>query len=683
MTAERPVSRVASAAQTPVAVAHVDFETFSECDLTEAGAYVYAAHPSTEILCMGWAIGEEPVQLWLPGQPFPAALAAHILIGGAILAHNAAFERQVWRSVGRRVHGFPEVDDDQWWCTAAQAANMGLPRDLDGAAGALGGAMQKDRDGHRIMRQVTKPKKATKADPSTRHTPALHPEKFTRLYAYCRQDVAAERGIAGRVYALSPAERATYLLDQRINDRGVKLDLTLARAAQRIVGAELKRLDALMAETTGNRVLACTEVGKLKDWLQDNGLPHINSVAAHVIEDCLQRAAALNMPWKVERALRLRQEAGKSSTAKLDAMLACAGHDDRARGLMLYYGAQRTGRWSGRLVQPQNMPRGTLDERDVDMAIRLILDGDADSLRLIFGSVLAAVSSVLRGCFVAEDGHDLMACDFANIEGRVLAWCAGEAWKTEAFRAYDAGTGPDLYKVAYSRSLGTAVEQVTKPQRQVGKVIELACGYQGWIGAFQTFAKLYGVKVADDEAARLAGAWRDAHPRVVRFWWDCNDAALRAVARPGTKQRVGPVTYLCKHDYLWCRLPSGRVLAYCQPTIEPNDRGEDAVHFWGVPNPLKPWKRGTARWAQMSGYGGLWVENIVQAISRDILTEAMHRCEAAGFPIVLTVHDEIVCEIPQGGPSLDALRDVMGALPAWAGGLPIATDGWAARRYKK
>jgi hypothetical protein len=941
--------------------ASVDFETYSEADLIRQGAYVYAAHPSTDILCMAWAIGDEEPQLWLPGQPFPARLAAHIAAGGRVLAWNANFERLIWKHVAQRLYGFPPVDDDQWWCTAAQGANMALPRSLDDAAAAIGGAAQKDATGYRIMLQVSQPRRPSKANPLTRWTPEMAPEKFATLYAYCQQDVRAERGIAARLYALSTWERQLYRLDQQINDRGVRIDRPLILAAQKVVEQTVGALDTELASVTRGALESHTQAVRLVQWLNRQGVP-CDSVASGAVGAMLARP---DLPWAVGEALRIRQEAAKSSTAKLEAMLAAAGEDDRIRGSLLYCGAARTRRWSGRLHQPQNFPRG--DETilgDVDGAVSALMTGNAHVVRALYGNPMDVVASCLRPMMIAAEGHSLMACDFANIEGRVLAWMAGEDWKVQAFRDYDAGTGPDLYKVAYARAYGGSPSAVTKAQRQVGKVMELAClgpdtliatrfdgwiplssvtvehevwdgdawvkhqglvdrgeketilldgvrvtadhlvmvgsgwlpaatvassantlslalatgsagspcwapkaalcgcdataeprrtsccgptcaaarprpatpaprsaaantsngtsgtptcapttntaegfatgsppastaaptrttqagqitgggesvwpprgspidarssptsrpfqdrttppwnstesttpeatnpatcgssasaqtsttgepspplngrsqtydllyagpnnrftvksdsgtlivhncGYQGWVGAFQTFAALYRVQFSDDEAAANAGAWREAHPRVVRLWRDLDEAAIKAVARPGVKFEAGPVTYLCANDFLWCRLPSGGVLAYARPTIERNDRGQDAVHFWTVPNPTKPFKKGTRRWAQVSGYGGLWAENIDQAISRDLLARAMQRLTDAGYPLVLTVHDEAVAEVENDGPQVYSVADmeqIAAELPPWAAGLPVAAEGWRGARYRK
>lgn len=703
-------------------VLSLDFETFSECDLRSAGAYAYAMHPSTDILCAAWRIGDDPVSLWKPerkwlgrkcepcdgcGERYSEAYdvdkpcpdcggtgEAHgydcpfDLIGLGtqvrIIAHNAAFERLIWTHVACRRYGWPAPPPESFWCTAAQAANLGLPRDLEGAGMALGAAIQKDPTGRRVMLKLSQPRRPTKTDPRTRWTPEMAPSDFDHLYRYCVQDVESERAIGALMRPLSERERRMYLLDQAINDRGVKIDRKLIGAMLRIVEQEQARLNAEIAEATGGAVTACTQASRIVAWLNANEI-EIDSVASHEVKAFLDHDET---PDAARAVLELRREAAKSSTAKLKAMLAAACPDDRIRGSLLYYGAARTGRWSGRLHQPQNYPRG--DETITSMsdeAVAALLTGDAERVRLLFGSPLEVVSSCLRPCMVAEDGHDLMCPDFSNVEGRGLAWLAGEEWKLQAFRDFDAGTGPDLYKVTYGRSVGIPVDQVDKAGRQRGKVIELACGYQGWTGAFQTFARLYGLQVADEEAARLAGAWRDAHPCTKHFWYDLNDAAMAAVANPGRVVEAGPIAYKRADGWLWCRLPSGRVLAYANPSIAKNDRGEDAVHYWGVPNPAKPIPQdgvSTRRWARLQAYGGLLAENVTQAVCRDLLAEAMLRAEAHGYRVVLTVHDEIVAEVPHGFGSPDELKQIVSEVPAWAKGFPIAVGAFGRqRRYSK
>ena len=653
----------------------LDWETRSDCELKSAGAFAYAAHPTTDILCAAYAFDDEEPELWLPGRPCPPRIVEHVRLRRRIVAWNIQFEELIWEHVAGPRYGWPVPDGETLWCTAAQGALMALPRHLDGAAAALGNAAQKDAEGYRYMLQLSKPRRPTIGDPRTRWTPEMAPERFTRLYEYCRQDVRAEREISRRLYDMSDSERQVFLLDRRINRRGVRIDRPLILAAKAVVEQTLGELDLALRQTTGGAVQATTQVAALTRWINDQGVP-CDSLAAPEIEALLDRGG---LPWEVEKALLIRQEAAKSSTAKLEAMLTAAGADDRIRGSLLYYGAARTGRWAGRLHQPQNFPRG--DEtilEDVDGAVAAIATGNAGHVRMLYGSPMTVVSTCLRPMMIAAEGHDLMACDFANIEGRVLAWLAGEAWKLTAFRAYDAGTGPDLYCVTYGKAFNVEPRSITKkdPRRQHGKVIDLAGGFGGWVGACQAFAKLYRVKWSDAEAATSMGAYRDAHPATRKLWEDLNDAAFRAVTRPGVKFDAGRCTYLTSGDFLWCRLPSGRVLAYCRPTIEKNDRGEDAVHFFGINSYTK-------RWEKQGLWGGILAENVTQAVARDLLAEAMIRLEAAGYPLVLTIHDELVAEVPKGFGSVAAMEAIAAKNPPWADGLPIVAAGWRGERYRK
>lgn len=427
------------------------------------------------------------------------------------------------------------------------------------------------------------------------------------------------------------------------------------------------------------------------------------------IDDALVRA---DLPPDVRRVLELRREAAKASVKKIDALLAGRSSDGRARGLLQYHAAS-TGRWAGRRFQPQNIKRPDLE--DVDSAIEAVATGNAAYVATLYGEPLAVVGDCLRGMVCAGDGKALIAADFANIEGRVLAWLAGEAWKVEAFRAFDAGRGPDLYKLAYSRSFGIRPEEVDKDQRQIGKVMELALGYQGGVGAFQTMAAAYRVEVSDDKADELKIAWRQAHPHIKAFWYDLENAAVRAVEDPGNVYEVGKLSFRRSGSFLWLRLPSGRTLCYPYPRVEMRtvpwlnedpewvscDSREEANFLYGsdvawsaerkavyirtqAKKPAVIYKgvdSYTRKWGDCITYGGLWAENVTQAVARDILAEAMVRAEAAGYEIILTVHDEVVAE--RRTVDLSEFVRIMTYIPTWAEGLPVAAEAWTGRRYRK
>lgn len=650
----------------------LDFETRSTVDLKKSGVYPYAMHPSTDVWLARYAFDDGPVQRWNRGEPMPADLVAHILRGGKIRAWNAAFERIVMFYVLCQRQGWPVPRLEQFWCTAAQAAAMSLPRSLDQCALALNLPIRKDKEGYSLMLRMARPRKI-EADGTIIWWD--EPEKIERLGRYCDDDVRVERMIAGRLRQLPDAERAVYLLDQQINDRGVLLDLELIDRAQDVAERSVKRLNEKLRQATGGKVGSANKAAAITTWLREQGVEAEGVSKAAVAELLAQDDLASH----ARDVLEIRKEAAKASTAKLKAMNSAVCDDARVRGLLLYHGAG-TGRWAGKLVQPQNFPRGTIE--NPELAIPLLMDGDLDLLEILFGAPLDVVSSNLRSCLTAGEGNDLIACDFSNIEGRVTAWLAGEKWKLDAFRAYDAGTGPDLYKLAYSKSFNIPVKEVTKQQRQVGKVEELALGFGGGVGAFQTMAKNLNVKMSDEEADEIKVGWRAAHPRTEALWYELDEAACRAMRQPGAVVAAarGRIRFVFRGGHLWMVLPSGRALCYPHAALEdvetPWGSIREGVTYWGVDTYTK-------KWSKQKTYGGFWCENAVQAIARDLLVAAMFRLEASGYPLVLTVHDEAVTEIAEDFGSVADVEVIMCALPDWAAGLPVTAEGWRGKRYRK
>lgn len=637
----------------------VDLETRSALDLKKSGASAYARHASTDVWCMAYSIAGEEPRLWTPGDPPPRFELP-------LRAWNAPFEREIWDHILVPRYGFAPMPLDQWYCTAAEARAMSLPGGLDQAAKALRLPIEKDDVGARLMMRMARPRKILEDGTLVWWDDE---ERRRRLYAYCRQDVRVEQAIMRHVRRLTEAERAVWLLDQTINSRGIGIDRPLAEAAVAMAEREAARGGERLAEITGGAVSSVTDNKGLATWLG------ADSVAKAAVEGMLAEAE----PGTAHHdALVLRQEVGKSSVAKFRAMLASACDDDRVRGSLLYHGAG-TGRWAGRLIQPQNFPsRGVLEHHVVEQAIPLILAGDDAAIDLIFGPPLQVLSSALRATLVAAPGHELIAADYANIEGRVLAWIAGEEWRIKAFRDFDAGTGPDLYKLSYARAFGVPLDHVDKAMRQLGKVMELALGYQGGVGAFQTMAAGYGVQIEDARAEELKVAWRDASPAIVGWWGALERAAIAAV-KHGRGEARG-VEFRREGPWLSCRLPSGRKLWYREPEIRteitPWGKEREVLYAWGVDSYTKQWRR-------YSLYGGLLAENVVQAIARDVMAGGMMRVERAGYPVILTVHDEVVSEIPAGFGSLEEYTHLLTKLARWAHGLPIAAKGWRGRRYRK
>lgn len=663
-----------------MATLHIDFETYSACELKTAGLDNYANDPTTGVHCLGWAFDDQPVAVlgassrWWP--QLPDSIAAHVRAGGEVVAHNAAFEFAIWNKVCVPRYGWPLLSLIQLRCTMAQAYAMSLPGSLEQAALAAGITQKKDTVGARVMMQLAKPK----AD-GTFWQPTDDTGKFAALYRYCAQDVEVERELDGRLMRLSAREQNLWMIDQVINQRGIRVDLPSIDNAIAMVEAEKARLDREMLKATGGAVGKCTEVALLVQWIRNQGVA-IEGLAKAEVLDALKTD---DMPATVRKALLLRREAARSSTAKLRAMKERASADGRVRGCFQYHGSH-TGRWAHRGVQPGNLPRPRKLSGDDDANVRhiyaindLIARNARDELDMLYGPVMDALADAVRGMIVPDPGHDLIAMDFSAIEARVLAWLAGEEKVLEIFRTHG-----KIYEHAAAGIYGKPIDAVSKAERQIGKVAVLALGYGGGVGAFQAMARAYNVRVEDAQADEIKVAWREAHRRIVWYWHDLESAAINAVEL-GCVCKSGPagrqISWKKAGSFLWCKLPSGRVLCYPYPSVKqiPAPWGElkPALHLWCVNGVTK-------KWEETSTYGGALAENITQAVARDLLAEGIARLEDADYRVVMHVHDEAVVEVRDD--DADALHDVeaiMAEVPAWAEGLPIAAEGWRAKRYRK
>lgn len=627
---------------------------------------------------MAFAFDDGPVEVRAHGTfNVDMTWLAHVAKGGLVYAHNASFELAIWNQIMVPRYGWPALKPEQVRCTMAMAYAMGLPGALENVAPALGIPQRKDSVGKRIMLKWCKPK----VDGSM-WKPEDDPAQFKALCDYCRQDVEVERAVHGRIMELSGPEQALWELDYKINQRGVCVDMPAINQALKLVDAERRRLDGAMLRTTGGVVGSCTEVQLLVKWIRMQGVEVPGLAKADVLD-----ALSGDLPPAVRAALELRKEAAKSSVAKLQAMKDRASADGRVRGIHQFHGAA-TGRWAGRGVQPQNLPRPRVSTKPGDLDSMFALLGQPEMLDAVYGPVMDALADMVRGMLIPPPGHDFVAVDFSAVEARVLAWLSREDSVLDVFRA-----GGDVYKAAASGIYRKPVTEITKDERQIGKVAVLALGYGGGAGAFQSMARNYGVKMTDADADAIKLAWREAHPNIVNFWYQQERLAILAVQDGQLYQHESGVAWKKSGSFLWCRLPSGRVLCYPYPEIRaietPWGETKDALTYMTVVSNLKakvlddPANSGT--WKRVATYGGSLAENLTQAVARDLLAEGLIRLEAAGYQVVFHVHDEAVVEIPSRSDNgtLPRIEALMAEVPGWAKGLPLAAEGWRGRRYRK
>jgi DNA polymerase len=652
-------------------VFHLDWETRATVDLRKTGVYPYAMHPETDIWLAAWAFDDEEPVLWHPGEPCPQRIIEHVMNNGEIRAHNAQFERIIWQYIASPRYLWPMPALEQFHDSAAEAAAMSLPRGLDMLTQVTGVKDQKDKDGYNLMLRMTRPR-------SKKNGVLVwwnEPEKLARLGAYCMADVRAEQAVEKVIRRLPPVEREIYLMDQRVNDRGFQIDVELVKAAKVVATEGIDRANAALDQLTDGEVLGVTKTNQIKAWLATKGVD-----APSIAKDPLRDMLESDLAPEVRSVLELRQDAGKSSLAKLDKMLECICEDGRVRGSMLYHGAS-TGRWTGRLVQPHNYPRGLMPDRvNVEDFIPDVLAHRFDSIDL-FTSPMDVVVSMLRSMIIAARGHDLIAADYSGIEARVLNWFAGQDDILSLF-----ANGEDVYSYNAGRLPGAEpyVKGKKHPLRQTGKFQELGCGYgMGAETGVEQAKSTYQLIISLPEMKQIVKNYRDTHQEVKKFWKEADDSAIQAVANPGEVVTFGALKnlkFIKAGAYLYLILPSKRPLAYAAPQLvqrlAPWKEYVTAVEISAV-NPV------TKQWRRESMYGGLWVENIVQAASRDIMAEGMLRCEASSYPVVLSVHDEVVSEIPEGWGSLEEFQSKLAELPSWATGCPIATEGWRGKRYRK
>ena len=631
----------------------LDLETYSSAPLPRCGVYRYCDAPDFEILLFSYAFDDEPVQTidLASGETLPKEVVSALADPGIIkVAYNAQFERVcLSRYLGHW------LDPHQWRCTMVMAAYLTLPGRLADAAVALGTTEKKMEEGKDLIRYFSVPCKPTKANGGrTRNRPGDAPEKWAVYRQYNAQDVETERAIrkALEKYSLPEQEWELYALDQQINDRGVRVDRLLVKQAMRVDQAFSEQAFQRAQELTGLENPG--SVNQLKAWLADQNMP-MESLAKKIVQEKAAQTDGI-----VAELLNLRLELSKTSVKKYEAMARCVCRDGRVHGLLQFYGANRTGRWAGRLVQAQNLPQNHLP--DLELAREIVKIGDEELLDTLFASVPGTLSELIRTAFIPKDGCRFLVADFSAIEARVLAWLANEEWVLEEFR----GKGK-IYEATASRMFHIPQESIVKGNpnyeyRQKGKQATLSCGYGGGVGAL----KAMGAKMPEEEMQPLVDAWRAANPNIVAFW-SALDRAARTVIRRKTSAYVGKVTLYWQDDKMFMRLPSGRNLCYQSPHFTENRFGSDAIGYY-APN-------AAGQMVVQETFGGKLAENATQAIARDILAHALLTLEKNGYPVVFHVHDESVIEMSIGQGSLEEACRLMAIAPDWAEDLPLRADG--------
>jgi DNA polymerase len=643
----------------------IDIETFSSVDLGKSGVYRYAEGEDFEVLLFGYSIdgGEAQVIDLACGEKIPPLIIS-ALSDPTITkwAFNAQFERICLS----RFLGFPTgtyLDPSGWHCTMVWSATLGLPLSLEGVGSVLGLEKQKLQEGKNLIKYFCVPCSATKTNGGRRRNLPHHDtEKWETFKAYNKRDVETEIGIQEKLskFPVSNTEWDNYRLDQIINDRGITLDMDFVKQAICCDEVTKTRLRGLMQNLTS--LENPNSVQQMKEWLADNGL-ETDTLGKAAVAELIKTA-----PPDLGEVLSLRQELAKSSVKKYTAMENVVGSDGRARGLIQFYGANRTGRYAGRLIQVQNLPQNHLP--DLEAARNLIKAGFFDAVDMLYDSTSSVLSELIRTAFVPKDGSRFIVADFSAIEARIIAWFAGEKWRMDVFE-----NGGDIYCASASQMFHVPVEKngINGHLRQKGKIAELALGYGGSVGALKSMGALQ-MGVLEEELQPLVTAWRQSNPRIVKLWWDVDKAAMVAV-RQKTATETHGIRFTYQSGMLFITLPSGRNLVYVKPRIGVNQFGSDAITYEGV--------GGTKKWERIESYGPKFVENIVQATARDILTEAMLRLSASSFEIVMHVHDEAVLEVPLGKSSVDEICQIMAVKPKWANGLLLSADGYECEFYKK
>lgn len=638
----------------------IDIETYSDVSLPDCGVHRYAASKQFEILLFAYSLNDEPTQIidLASGEKIPDKIMEYLTDDSVIkTAYNAAFERNCIN----RFFGL-SLKPEGWRCTLVQASMLSLPLSLEGVGEALNLDKKKMSEGKDLIRYFCMPCKPTKANGGrTRNLPSDAPEKWELFKTYCIRDVDVEKQIRNKLakFPIPDREQKLYCMDQRINDRGIMVD-------QELIGHAVA-CDLLYKETVTKKAYEISglenpnSVSQLKDWLNEKGI-EVDSLAKAAVEELVE-----NTQGDVAEMMKLRLAMSKTSVKKYEAMERSVCPDGRVHGLLQFYGANRTGRWAGRLVQIHNLPQNHME--DLELARSLVKEGRYDLVELLYDSTPDVLSELIRTAFVARPGCRFIVSDFSAIEARVMGYLAGEGWVMEEFR----GAGK-IYEQTASKMFHIPIEEITKgsPYRARGKVASLACQYGGAEGALISMGALNFVE--EEELKGLVQSWRTANPHIVNYWYEI-DGAVKAAVKERKMTKVGMVTVYYQSGMLKIALPSGRVLSYVRPRMTVNRFGSESVSYEGI---------GTNRkWTRIESYGAKFCENIVQATARDVLAEAMLRLEKKGFDIVCHIHDEVVLEVPEGTSSVEEVNGIMAVCPDWCEGLPLKAAGFESPFYKK
>ena len=643
----------------------IDIETFSDVDLIRCGVYKYADSPNFEMLLFAYAVDDGDVHIIdiAGGEELPEEIIQAIKSDTVVkTAYNAQFERVCLSRYLKLPEG-EYLNPQSWYCTAVQAAELALPLSLADVGSVLGLERQKMTEGKELIKYFCVPCKPTKSNGNcTRNRPCHDINKWETFKKYCMRDVDVERQIADKLkmYPISDEEHRLYVLDQIINDRGVLVDSELAEQA-----VKLNSIQTAVAVEQAYMITGLenpNSVTQLKQWLKEKGV-EIESLSKKSV-----KSLADETDGDVSEMLKLRLLMAKTSVKKYEAVIRSVCSDNRVHGMMRFCGANRTGRWSGNILQPQNLPQNHLP--DLTLARNIVKDGDFEMLDMMFGNVPNVLSELIRTVLIPKPNHRFIVADFSAIEARVLAWIAGEQWRIDTFK-----NGGDIYCASASKMFKVPVEKhgVNGELRQKGKISELACGYGGSVGALKNMGAVE-MGVQENELQGLINDWRNANPHIVRFWYEVGNAAMKAI-KEKTTVPLGKLVFAYERGILFIRLPSGRRLSYIKPRIGTNRFGGDSITYMGI-NSAKKWDR-------LETFGGKLTENIVQGTARDLLANALINAANAGYDTVFHVHDEIICEVPNGYGSVDELCRLMCIKTDWADGLPLNADGFECEYYKK